>query len=188
MPPQIQHRESKIQIAAFVSTLFHPLLVIPVTVLVLTRDLRVSAIIAAATVLPLLALTLRNVRRGTWSNFDVSNRSQRSGLYFAAVPLTFLAAGVLAVTGAPMPLVRGTAMVGGLLLAAALLSPFLKTSLHLLFAAWCGVLIFRAFPETVWFIPFVIATLAWSRLYLKRHTIAEVAVGFAIGALGALLV
>src|SRR5688572_26971589 len=138
MPPQIQNRKSKIQIAASLSTLLHPLLVIPVTVLVLTRDLRVSAIIAAATVLPLLGLTLRNLRRGTWPNFDVSDRSQRGGLYAAAVPLTSVAGGVLFATGAPPGLLRGTFVVGALLLAALLRSPWRKTSLHILFVGRCG--------------------------------------------------
>jgi hypothetical protein len=187
MTPQIQDPKSKIQIAAFISTLLHPLLVIPVTVLVLTRDLGASAIIAAATVLPLLVLTLRNVRRGTWSNFDVSDRTQRSGLYAAAVPLTFVAAAILFATGAPPGLIRGTLVVGGLLLAALLLSPRLKTSLHMLFAGWCGVLIMRATPEAIWFVPLLIVALAWSRLCLKRHALAEVIVGLALGMLGAFL-
>ena len=180
MPPQIQHRKSKIQIAAFLSTLFHPLLVIPVTVLVLTRDLGLSAIIAAASVLPLLGLTLRNLRRGTWSNFDVSDRRERRGLYAAAVPLTFVAAAILFATGAPPALIRGTLLAGGLLLAALLLSPWLKTSLHMLFAGWCGVLIMRAIPETIWFVPFLILALAWSRLFLKRHALTEVIAGLGI--------
>ena len=85
-----------------------------------------SALLAAATVLPLLVITLRNVRRGTWTNFDVSDRGQRGGLYYAAVPLTLLGAGVMYAVGAPPAMVRGTLIVGGLLLAALLLSPFLK--------------------------------------------------------------
>jgi hypothetical protein len=173
--------------AAVVSTLCHPLLIIPVTVLLLTRDLRVSALLAAATVLPLLVITLRNVRRGTWTNFDVSDRGQRGGLYYAAVPLTLVGAGIMYAAGAPPALARGTLVVGALLLAALLLSPFLKTSLHMLFAGWCGVMLMRGMPATVWLVPILICALAWSRLYLKRHTWPEVAVGLAIGAAGAWL-
>ena len=173
--------------AAFVSTLFHPLLLIPVTVLCLTRDVRVSALLAAATVLPLLVITLRNLRRGTWSNFDVSDRGQRGGLYYAAVPLTLVGAGVMYVSGAAPSMVRGTLIVAGLLLAALLLSPWLKTSLHMLFAGWCGVLIMRAAPETIWFVPVLVVALAWSRLHLKRHAVPELVMGFALGAAGAWL-
>ena len=173
--------------AAALSTLFHPLLLIPVTVFLLTRDLRVSALLAAATVLPLLVITLRNVRRGTWTNFDVSDRGQRGGLYYAAVPLTLLGAAVLYAAGAPAVMVRGTLVVGGLLLAALLLSPFLKTSLHMLFAGWCGVLLMKAMPATIWFVPLLIVLLAWSRLHLKRHALPEVIAGLAIGAAGAWL-
>jgi hypothetical protein len=173
--------------AAAVSTLCHPLLLIPVTVLLLTRDLRVSALLAAATVLPLLVLTLRNVRRGTWTNFDVSDRGQRGGLYRSAVPLTLLGAGIMYAAGAPPAMVRGTLVVGGLLLAALLLSPFLKTSLHMLFAGWCGVMLMRDMPGTVWLVPIAILALAWSRLYLRRHTWPEVVVGLVIGAVGAWL-
>ena len=170
-----------------VSTALHPLLLIPVTILLLTHDLRVSGLIAAVTVLPLLAITLRNVRRGAWSNFDVSDRSQRGGLYRSGVPLTLLGAAALYSTNASPAVVRGALIAAAMLLVALLLSPFLKTSLHLLFASWSGILIIREFPLAAPLVLVAVLALAWSRLRLSRHTPAELLVGAIIGVGGGLL-
>jgi hypothetical protein len=173
--------------AAVVSTALHPLLLIPVTILLLTRDLRVSGLIAAVTFLPLLAITLRNVRRGTWSNFDVSDRVQRGGLYRAGVPLTLLGAAVLYLTGAPASMVRGALIAVAMMLSALVLSPFLKTSLHMLFASWSGILIIRTFPLAAPLVLLTLLVLGWSRLRLSRHTPAELIAGAVIGVAGGLM-
>ena len=170
-----------------VSTALHPLLLVPVTILLLTRDLRVSALIAAVTFLPLLAITLLNVRRGTWSNFDVSDREQRGGLYRAGVPLTLAGAAALYFGGASAGMVRGAVIASTMLLAGLLLSPFLKTSLHMLFASWSGILIIRTFPLTAPLVLIAVLALAWSRLRLSRHTPPELLVGAVIGVAGGLL-
>ncbi|MEO6488254.1 MAG: hypothetical protein ABIO78_09985, partial [Thermoanaerobaculia bacterium] len=124
--------------ARFLSTLLHPFVLIPVTILIRTRDWRISGLIAATTVLPLLAIAAIRVRRGTWSNFDVSDRSQRSGLYRIGLPLTLIAGFVLARTGASSEVVRGTWIVAAMLLSGLMLGAFLKTSLHMMFAAYCA--------------------------------------------------
>jgi hypothetical protein len=57
---------------------------------------------------------------------------------------------------------------------------FVKSSLHVGFAAYCAVL----WPLTPWTAPLAAAgvgLVAWSRLVLKRHTGLEAAVGAALG-------
>src|SRR6188508_1502942 len=93
--PARPHSVLNLQSAALaVSVLLHPFLLGPLTVLLLT-DTGSSAVVAVTIAIPLLILTIRNVRRGVWTNHDVSVRTQRRGLYWSAVALTGLAAGWL---------------------------------------------------------------------------------------------
>ncbi|HEX6177304.1 MAG TPA: hypothetical protein VF057_03025 [Thermoanaerobaculia bacterium] len=175
----------RLALAAFLSALFHPFLLIPFTIVALTRDLRLSALVAAATVLPLLAITLAKLRRGSWGNFDVSDRRQRVGLYAAAIPLTLAGAVLFSATGAPRQTVQGTLVVAAMLVVAFVLSRYvLKVSLHLLFAGWAGVLLGYAYPPVIAAVPLVLIALGWARRHLERHTRWEVITGAVIGLTG----
>ena len=165
--------------ALFVSTLLHPFVVIPATLLFQTGNWRQSALVAALTVVPLLIVTAIRVRRGTWSDFDVSRREQRSGLYLWALPLTIAAALVL-----PAQLARGTWIAAGMLATGLLLSRFLKTSLHMMFGAFCAVLLAAAWVTISPLLLALLALLGWSRYVLERHGMAEIVVGTLIGVAG----
>ncbi len=143
--------------------------------------------IAAMTVLPMLAVTAIRVRRGTWSDFDVSDRSQRSGLYRVGLPLTLIAAFVLARTGASSGVLRGTWIVAAMLLAGLMLGTFLKTSLHMMFAAYCAVLIVEQYPLSAPALVALLLALGWSRRVLDRHTLLEVIAGTVIGLIGGVI-
>lgn len=169
--------------ALFVSTLLHPFAVVPATILIRSGNWRASALIAALTVLPVLAVTAVRVRRGVWTDYDVSHRGQRRGLYFVALPLTVIAALLV-----PQPFARGTWIAAAMLLAGLILGRFLKTSLHMMFGAYCAVLIGSRFPVTLPLLIGLLVALAWSRHTLERHAIAEIAVGTAIGVAGGLAV
>ena len=172
--------------ARFVSTLLHPFLLAPLTILVLTQDWRTAALIAALAVLPMLVVTAIKVRRRSWSDFDVSRASQRSGFYRIGLPIVLATGLVLARTGASPAIVRGTFTVAALLLCALLLGRFLKTSLHMLFAAYCAVLIMEAHPMATPILIVLLVALGWSRKFLKRHTLAEIVAGTALGVIGGL--
>jgi hypothetical protein len=75
---------STIPLARTLSVAGHPFVLIPLTVALTTRSLRWAAIIAAGTILPLLWIIVRNVRRGTWSDAGVSRHDQRASFYDAA--------------------------------------------------------------------------------------------------------
>jgi hypothetical protein len=167
--------------ARLLSILGHPLLLVPLTVAVTTRNWRPTAIIAATTVLPLVLVLLRRVRRGTWSDFDVSRRDQRAGLYhvgFAVLALTAVALYLLGTSAAMLRGVAAAAVMFGLGLAG---NRFLKISLHLMLATYCAVVVTRIYPATLLpVIPFLFA-LAWSRHHLGHHTPAELLTGTIIG-------
>ena len=167
-------------LALLVSLLLHPFIIVPLTVLILT-DARSSAVIALMTAVPLLVLIARNVRRGSWTNFDVSVRTQRAGLYWPAIALTALAAVVLYQMEASPRLVRGTVAGVVLLAISMLINRWLKVSLHMMLGAFCAVIVGWRYDQLTIPLALAFALLAWSRLELKRHTWTEVFVGAVLG-------
>ena len=178
---------SSTTLARFISIAGHPFILIPLMIAILTRNWVWTAIVAAVTILPLFFIVLRNVRRGVWSDHDVSRREQRGGLYRVALPLVVASAVLLYFLDAGPGMMRGFAAVAVMLLVGALGNRFLKISMHMMAAAFCGVTIAWIHPVTTLVIVPFVAAIAWSRRKLDRHTWAEVAVGLAIGAAAAVL-
>ncbi|HEX6083456.1 MAG TPA: hypothetical protein VF266_02960 [Thermoanaerobaculia bacterium] len=161
--------------ARLISIAAHPLVLSPLTVALASRNWRWTLIIAASTIIPISAVILWNMRRGVWSDFDVSRRDQRSGLYWVAIPI-FIATAFL------VPAFTRSMLALACALAIALaLSRFQKTSLHLLFASFCAVILWKAYPWTLLVMALVLAALAWSRWFLKHHTPVEIATGTLLG-------
>lgn len=179
---QIQERRAETRrstAARVLSIAGHPLLLTPLTVAFVTRSLRWTVLIGAATILPVTALILWNMHRGVWSDFDVSRRDQRSGLYWFALPLLALAALLLP---APPWFQRSMLALVAVLVIALALDRLLKTSLHLLFAAFSTVVMAGADVRSLALMLPLSAALAWSRWHLGHHTPAELALGSALGA------
>jgi membrane-associated phospholipid phosphatase len=163
------------RLARLISIAAHPLVLSPLTVALASRNWRWTLIIAASTTIPIAAVLLWNVRRGVWSDFDVSRRDQRSGLYWIAIP-------IFAVTAFLVPaFTRSMLALVCILLIALALSRFQKTSLHLLFGAFCAVILWRAYPWSAFVMAGVLVALAWARWYLKHHTPVEIATGTLLG-------
>lgn len=183
-----RHRLSSTTLARILSIAGHPFLLMPLMIAATTRNWVWTAVVGAGMILPLLGIIIRNVRRGSWSDHDVSRREQRSGLYKAIFPLLAFSALALYLLGASAGMMRGMAAAAVMFTLGIFGNRFLKISLHMMAAAYCAVLISRLYPWSIWFVvPFAIA-IAWSRRKLDRHTWAEIGVGSAIGAAAALLV
>jgi hypothetical protein len=178
---------NRLQIARFVSIVGHPLVLIPFSITLVTGRWTWAALIAATTLIPLSAIILLQMRRGSWSDFDVSRPEQRRGLYLAAVPLLAATAVALHFTGAAPPLLHGVAATAGMLLVGVLLSRWLKVSLHLMLGTFCAVTVCHEFPAAIVPAAAVLLAVAWSRRKLERHTLAEVLAGFTIGLAGGLV-
>ncbi len=170
-------------LARAISVAAHPFVLIPLTVAVATRSLFWTAVIAASTSVPLLAIILRNVHRGTWSDVDVSRHEQRASLYYAGIPLLIGAAALLSWLGADPKLMRGLAAGAAMFTAGLLGNRFLKISMHMMFAAFSSVTIAWLYPATTPAVATVIVALGWSRRRLDRHTWPEILTGTTIGAI-----
>jgi hypothetical protein len=122
------------------------------------------------------------VRRGKWQHVDASLPQERSTLNRVALALMlFAAAGAFA-----FPVLRPAGV--GFALGAVLIAigwaglPRFKLSLHVAFAAFGALLLWPRGGVAVLAGLLFTAAIAWSRLKLKRHTVAEVWVGGLAGA------
>jgi membrane-associated phospholipid phosphatase len=178
-------------LARIISVAGHPLVTIPLSVAIATGNIRTAALIAATVMIPLAIVIVIQTRRGAWSDYDVSHPEQRSGLYKAALPLLALGTVILYFNGAGDRLLRGM-LAGALMMVIGLIATrWMKISMHLMFSTYAAVIVARARPEggplLVAVLVAMLLVLAWSRLYLKRHTVAEVVVGAVVGLGAAML-
>lgn len=142
-----------------------------------------SALIIGGIFVPVGLRTLWGVRKGTYTNLDISDQSQRQR-WFIAITLLLLVVTVIIWIIEPNRTLRlGTACACVLLLVSQLVNTRIKASMHLAFHTFVGLLILHinGFVGIV----FLLFTplLAWSRLHLKRHVLEEVLVGITLGTL-----
>jgi len=142
---------------------------------------RTTAIVGALFVLPLAALTVRQVRRGAWGTVDASEPRERP-ILFAVGTAGLLALLLYFARARPgTPFVAGTAGAVAMVGLCAILTPWLKVSLHVAAAALAAaVLLGRGLPLG-WLLAAALPALAWSRVTLGRHRWPEVLVGLAVG-------
>lgn len=142
---------------------------------------RAVAVVAIFTVVPLLMLMTRQVKRGAWQNADASNRSERPVLYIVgATALSALIVYLLTVRPESF-LLRGTLVTFAMLGLCAAATEWIKVSLHMAFATLTASALTLMRSPAGYLIALLLPALIWSRLTLKRHSAAEVAVGGAIG-------
>jgi hypothetical protein len=95
--------------------------------------------------------------------------------------LLFGAAGLLWWSGQPRLLPLGLGLGGAMVVAALLLRRWLKLSLHTAFAVFAAALWWPHAGGAA-LVLLLAAAVSWSRLALRRHTVAEVAAGLLAGA------
>lgn len=143
--------------------------------------LRILLFIVLIALLPLAALMVRQVRSGSWANVDASNRAERPLLF--AVGIVALAAllGAALVFRPGSYLVRGALGVLIMLAVCAVATKWIKVSLHMAFGALATTTLLLLGSPAGWLLLAILPALAWSRLHLRRHSTAEVALGLLVG-------
>ena len=176
------------RIARLASILIHPAVVMVLAAAVAAR----GAGGAPGTLWQALGLTLVAVaavmlysawqtRSGRWLHIDASQRHERSQLNrFAAWLLLGLAA-VLAMTGVDRGIAGALGLSGLIVLVGHLLRGHLKSSLHVAFAVFAACLVWPHATASAGLLVAAVVV-AWSRVVLCRHGVAEVVVGAALGA------
>jgi membrane-associated phospholipid phosphatase len=180
--------------ARLISWIGHPLVFVSASVAVVVgtqldsrTGLPILLALVLSTLVPTAILLLAGVRSGRWSDSDVSIRKERQRFFPWAVP--FSVAGVVAMwwMRAPGYIIRGGLATLALFIVSWMLNFGLKLSLHALFAFYCAIILFRI--GLIWgAIALVLAILvAWSRLFLRRHTWIELIAGIMLGLIGGLV-
>ena len=182
------------KIAKYVSVIGHPLLTIPVfvvSVLFHVQDFKsallTSILLVFVIIVPLILKMYRGEKKGVYTNFDVSDQGERKGWYFFALALLSLTVIILFATNQSRAVCVGFLLAALLLFSAQVINYYIKCSLHVSFNTFLSFLIL---PINIYlaglFFLFLVA-IAWSRVYLGRHTIKEVTVGAILGIVFGLL-
>ena len=175
-------------IARWLSILFHPF--VTATVLVTgtavhfgsAREALSSALLVGAmTLLPLALLMIRQVRKGSWSDVDASDSAERPLLFGVAVCGLIVLLPVLLLLRSGSYLVRGTLIVLLMVATCAVITKWLKVSLHMAFGALATTALLFLRSPVGWVLLAAMFPLAWSRFMLKRHSTIEILAGLLTG-------
>jgi hypothetical protein len=188
-------RRRRWPIARALGVLLHPALVGPLGVFALTwsatRDAHSAlgwTLAALLAVAPIAVLWAVGLRRGWYSDRDLSLRHERPGFLTAALCVAALFAGAVYFVGAP-EVVRAftlAALVAAAMVTAATVAG-LKVSGHASIPVGVAALLEATSHRGLW--PFALAALAvsWARVHEGRHTPREVAAGWSIAGAAALV-
>lgn len=174
--------------AKALSILGHPLLTITLFGLYVTfqrlpirNAMIISAWLLGGVVLPISGYNYRKVKRGQYTNFDVSNQRQRAQFYPVLIGAIVLLTGALFATHQPRPFCYGTAYALLLVISSYGVNQYIKASLHTslsFFLTWAIYIINQPLGLMMGVFSILIGV---SRLVLGRHTLLEILVGALIG-------
>jgi membrane-associated phospholipid phosphatase len=171
-------------VARWISILGHPFIVLPLVVALTSASIAMTLVLIGVMVVMTFAI-LRKVSRGDWNDFDVSLLEHRPGAYARAIPLVAAAWLLTSWLRRPTPISWGFGVAIALMVIAAALSRFrLKVSMHAAFASYAASFPVATIPALAAGLAVLALLIAWSRVVLRRHTVAEVIVGVALGAAG----
>ena len=179
----------KTTIAKPIPTVGHPFLTVPVFVIFLLLSIEsprqaayLSLLIIGGIFVPIGIRTLWGVRKGTYTNLDVSDQGQRQKWFIATTLLLLVVTVIIWLTNQDRTLRLAVTCALVLLVTAQVVNTRVKASMHLAFHVFLGFLIlhFNVIAGIV-FLMFA-PLLAWSRIHLKRHVWKEIIVGVILGA------
>jgi hypothetical protein len=182
-------------IARWVSILAHPFVMVALLIAVpaarqSSRTAMQSVlVVAVAVIVPIAVLMFGQVRRGRWSNVDASKPSERPLLFVVALVGLVAALGWVLFSDPQSFLVRGLFVVAAFLLVAAILTRWVKLSLHVAFVALTATAMSLIGSWVGYALLVLIPVMFWSRLALGRHRVHELVVGLLLGVVtGVLLI
>ena len=129
--------------------------------------------------LPVALFIYFNVKRGKFTNLDVSDRVQRKRLYYFILPLLSLFM-VYEYAGNGKPNLENIFLCM-LLLALMLSNYWIKSSMHTALNIYVAAMFYNLNPQWGYAWLSITVLVGISRLVLKRHTLAEVISGSVIG-------
>ncbi|WP_461074088.1 phosphatase PAP2 family protein [Spirosoma horti] len=171
-----------------ISMLGHPLLTITLFALYVTflqlpirNAMIISTWLLGGVVLPISWYNYRKVKRGQYTNFDVSDQRQRAQFYPVLIGAISLLTGLLFATHQPRPFCYGTACVLLLVISSYGVNRYVKASLHTSLSFFLTWAIYSINQPLGLLMGVFSLFIGGSRLVLRRHTLWEVLVGALLG-------
>jgi membrane-associated phospholipid phosphatase len=178
------------QVATWLSRVFHPFIVSIVTLWLAMMFSDYSWLEStlwtllsfSIVILPSLTFILMRVKNGRYQDIDVSIRKDRYVLYVLGGSCLVLMIVLLIFLQAPA-IAQRTLQAGFLsVLVGSIFNRLVnKLSLHVLTVAGCAVVLYFVLPFAGVALGLISLVVAWSRVYLTRHTIPEVTWGWIVG-------
>jgi len=180
--------EMKQKVAKYISIIGHPLITIPLFVIITTfsqsdlkKALFISFLIIGCIFVPIVLQLYRKSKNGTYTNFDVSDRKQRKSMYLFILPLLLVVTAVLYLSGQPANLCLSVFCALILIFISQLVNLYVKSSLHVSMNIYLSFLIMPINTIIGIIVLLFTGLIAWSRIVLGRHTFKEVWVGTILG-------
>jgi hypothetical protein len=176
--------------ALIISVLGHPLLLGTLYVVVMGNHhlpkntaLVLSVLVIGLITLPITIHNLIRLKKGDYSNFDVSDQNQRKGFYPFALTLFFLLFLCFLYLKFPIIVIFQTSIFFVMLLLMAITNIKIKASLHTAVAFYIGLGILKISFMSGLFLVILALAVGWSRMVLNRHSFSEIAIGALMGVL-----
>lgn len=132
-------------------------------------------------VLPIIGFLIYKMRKGDYENFDVSNQKKRNSLYLFSILLLAIFMGYLFLVNSTWLIKCGIIPVFLLTLSSYFINKKIKVSLHTSFSFLLATMMIQVETAAAFSMYLFAILIGYSRLYLKRHTIPEVALGAILG-------
>jgi membrane-associated HD superfamily phosphohydrolase len=176
------------KLAKSLSFLGHPLLLGTFYVILMSfRNLtnenawKVSLLTVGIIALPVIIHNIKKLRKGEYTNFDVSDQNQRKGFYPFIISLFSLLTVIFYLSGFPISVTLNTLNFLVMMLTMGFINLKIKASLHACIAFYISISLISV---SLWIgmIFFILALgTSWSRLILGRHSLQELAIGMGMG-------
>jgi membrane-associated HD superfamily phosphohydrolase len=176
------------KLAQSLSFLGHPLLLGTFYVILMSfKNLsnenawKVSILTVGLIALPVIIHNTQKLRKGEYTNFDVSDQNQRKGFYPFIISLFTLLILVFYLSGFPISVTLNTLNFLLMMLLMGLVNLKIKASLHACIAFYISISLFSL---SLWIgMTFFILAFgtSWSRLILGRHSLPELVIGMGMG-------
>ncbi len=171
-----------------ISTIGNPLITFSVFVLFITLKTMdgmsaalLSLLVIGCVTIPISINNYVKTKNGKYTNYDVSDREQRQGFYHFLLLLIGGVTGILYLTNQPAAFRHGSLVFLVMVIVSYVINYRLKVSMHTSISVYLGItLLLVNFNAGLAMLVFAVL-IGLSRLVLKRHSVAEVVAGLAVG-------
>lgn len=134
-----------------------------------------------SSVLP-MAVIVWGARAGYWDGHHVKDRAGRLVPFLALIVLSAIGLGVLVAFGAPWSMIAlDVAMLAGLV-GTGMITVWWKVSMHTAVSGGAVMILCVVYTPLLLALWLFVVAVAWSRVRLRDHTVAQTAVGALVGA------